>query len=111
MATETDTMRAVFSPLQTSVGTRGSGVDVVNADASGGDGVVDFDQQFVIEVRNRFDGSWSHGFEIVEHVAGTDPRFRLRRLSDGHILPALFSADDVLISQRPNPFEPRTSPA
>ena len=73
------------------------------ANTSDGESVADFDQQLVIEVRNRFDGSWSHGFEIVEHVAGdrTEPRFRLRRLSDGHVLPALFSADDVLINQRP----------
>lgn len=72
-----------------------------NADAgsSGLGPLWDFDQQLVVEVRNRFDGSWSHGFEIVEQVtteAGA-PKLRLRRLSDGVVLPALFSADDVVV--------------
>jgi hypothetical protein len=62
--------------------------------------VHDFDAHLVVEVRNRFDSSWSHGFEIVECVGGggPEPRFRLRRLSDGHVLPALFSADDVIVN-------------
>jgi hypothetical protein len=62
-----------------------------------------FDDQLVVEVRNRFDGSWSHGFEIVERVTddGTEPRFRLRRLSDQQVLPALFSADDIVLNPRP----------
>ncbi|HVT75865.1 MAG TPA: hypothetical protein VHD87_02460 [Acidimicrobiales bacterium] len=75
------------------------------ADAANGNGDswADFDDQLVIEVRNRFDGSWSHGFEIVERldVDGAAPRLRLRRLSDGHVLPALFSADDIVVNPTP----------
>jgi hypothetical protein len=56
----------------------------------------------LVEVRNRYDGSWSHGFEIVESIPGQsgEPRFRLRRLSDGYILPALFAADDIIAEPR-----------
>ena len=59
------------------------------------------DGPVVIEVRNRFDGSWSHGFEVVEAIdEPAGPRFRLRRLSDGTLLPDLFAADDI-IAHRP----------
>jgi hypothetical protein len=62
-------------------------------------------EPLIVEVRNRFDGSWSHGFAIVEHTisAEGEPRIRLRRLSDGHILPELFSADDVLLNPAGTP--------
>jgi hypothetical protein len=40
-----------------------------------------------VEVWNEFLNRWSHGFE-VEEVAGTD--FRLRRRSDGEVLPQVF---------------------
>ena len=58
------------------------------------------DDGFLVEVRNRFDGAWSHGFAIVETIddgTGEVPRYRLRRLSDGYILPSLFSADERLV--------------
>jgi hypothetical protein len=45
-----------------------------------------------IEVRSRFDRSWSRGFEVVESVPGG---YRIRRLSDGSVLPAVFEAKDV----------------
>jgi hypothetical protein len=49
-----------------------------------------------VEVRSRFDGAWCHGFEVAEVVDSLGQHaFRLRRLSDGAVLPALFSADDV----------------
>jgi hypothetical protein len=50
-----------------------------------------------VEVRNRLDGSWSRGFEIVEQLLdeGGKPKFRVRRISDGYVLPAVFSAEDV----------------
>ena len=56
----------------------------------------------LVEVRNRFDGSWSHGFEIVECLTdgGSGPRYRLRRLSDGVVLPASFTADDLIAQRR-----------
>jgi len=49
-----------------------------------------------VEVRSRFDGTWCQGFEVAEVVTSFGQHaFRLRRLSDGAVLPALFSADDV----------------
>ncbi|HVT76862.1 MAG TPA: hypothetical protein VHD87_07510 [Acidimicrobiales bacterium] len=60
--------------------------------------VPDYDTQFVVEVRNRFDGSWSHGFEIIETPEVDGPaRYRLRRLSDGVVLPELFGAQDIIV--------------
>lgn len=54
-----------------------------------------------VEVRSKFDRSWARGFEIVEVVEDhEDPTLdgaavRVRRRSDGQILPALFAEDDV----------------
>jgi hypothetical protein len=45
-----------------------------------------------VEVRNRFDRSWSTGFEVAEVL---DNRYRLLRLSDHSTLPELFDRDDV----------------
>jgi len=45
-----------------------------------------------VEVRNRFDGRWARGFEVV---AATDQGFRVRRLSDGRELPEEFARTDV----------------
>lgn len=60
------------------------------------------DAPILVEVRNRFDGTWSHGFAVVESLIGESdgPQFRLRRLSDGYLLPVLFTADDI-IAHRP----------
>ncbi|MGA2520910.1 MAG: hypothetical protein ABSG81_08865 [Acidimicrobiales bacterium] len=45
-----------------------------------------------IDVRNRFVGAWSHGFEVAE---SEEDGYRIRRLSDGSVLPDLFPDDDV----------------
>jgi hypothetical protein len=45
-----------------------------------------------VEVRRRFDQHWARGFEIVETG---EYGYRLRRLSDGIVLPTEFSAEDV----------------
>ena len=45
-----------------------------------------------VEVRSRFDGAWARGFEIAEVL---DRAYRLRRLSDGSVLPTEFECDDV----------------
>jgi hypothetical protein len=42
-----------------------------------------------VELRSRFDDRWTHGFAIA--VQG-DAAYQLRRLSDGHVLPAWFPA-------------------
>lgn len=47
-----------------------------------------------VEVRNRFDDRWSHGFSIA---AVGDDAYQLRRLSDGSILPAWFPSAMVRI--------------
>lgn len=45
-----------------------------------------------VEVHTRFDDSWSTGFEVAEiHGDGC----RLRRLSDGSLLPNLTGAPDM----------------
>jgi hypothetical protein len=55
-----------------------------------------------VEVRRRFDAQWARGFEIVEI---TDEGYRLKRTSDGEVLPAVFDPDDVRESRkRPNDF-------
>jgi hypothetical protein len=49
-----------------------------------------------VQVRNRFDGNWVYGFEVADVEDGDDETlFRLRRQSDGAVLPALFSEADV----------------
>jgi len=57
-----------------------------------------------VEVRSRFEQAWARGFdveEVVFHIErGGEPRYRLRRRSDGSILPALFDADDVREEKR-----------
>lgn len=45
-----------------------------------------------VEVRRRFDAQWARGFEIVD-VA--DDGYRVRRTSDGEVLPVTFAPDDV----------------
>ncbi|MEY2404815.1 MAG: hypothetical protein QOD38_2366 [Acidimicrobiaceae bacterium] len=45
-----------------------------------------------VEVRRRFDAQWARGFEVVEITAAG---VRVRRTSDGEVLPADFSEEDV----------------
>lgn len=50
-----------------------------------------------VEVRGRFEGRWSRGFEI----AGVeDDRYRVRRMSDGWVLPATFTAEELRPERR-----------
>ena len=46
-----------------------------------------------IEVRRRFDQRWARGFEVAEAIDGNG--YRVKRLSDGTVLPAEFTEDDV----------------
>jgi len=49
-----------------------------------------------VEVRSRFDDRWSRGFEVAEVVEeGDSARYKLKRRSDGSVLPALFVDDEV----------------
>jgi len=52
-----------------------------------------------VEVRSRLDGGWSRGFTIDKADVRADGTewFRLRRESDGVVLPSWFRADDVVL--------------
>jgi hypothetical protein len=50
-----------------------------------------------VDVRSRYLGTWSRGFEVAETLGDV---YRVRRLSDGSVLPSEFSSDDVRM-QRP----------
>jgi hypothetical protein len=50
-----------------------------------------------VEVRSRFEGAWTDGFEVAEV---TDEGYRIRRLSDGAVLPSLFTDIDVRRERR-----------
>jgi hypothetical protein len=43
-----------------------------------------------VEVRNRFDQHWAHGFEVAGHEGD---RYQVRRMSDGTVLPVTFDED------------------
>jgi hypothetical protein len=51
-----------------------------------------------VEVRSHYDDSWARGFEIAEVV--DDKRYRVRRLSDGMVLPLDFTDDDIRRERR-----------
>jgi hypothetical protein len=46
-----------------------------------------------VEVRRKFDARWARGFEVAEAIENNG--YRLRRLSDGSVLPAEFDEEDV----------------
>jgi hypothetical protein len=70
---------------------RGLGVQVADT-LSAGDKV---------EVRRKFDAQWAKGFEVVEP---TERGFRIRRLSDGEVLPVEFAERDLRKESRRNDF-------
>jgi hypothetical protein len=55
-----------------------------------------------VEVRARFDGRWCPGFEVADRIDDDSAAvaYRLRRRSDGTILPVPFAARDVIASGR-----------
>jgi hypothetical protein len=54
-----------------------------------------------VEVRSRFDRAWARGFEVAEQVTQDEGRrYRVRRRSDGSVLPVLFE-DDEIRAERP----------
>jgi hypothetical protein len=59
-----------------------------------------------VEVRSRFEDRWTRGFEVSEVVEpDTGPTvYRVRRRSDGSILPVTFSDDDVREERRRQPL-------
>jgi hypothetical protein len=56
-----------------------------------------------VEVRSRFDQAWARGFEVAEQVAADQGwRYRVRRRSDGSVLPTLFGVDELREERRKN---------
>ncbi len=54
-----------------------------------------------VEVRNRFEAGWSRGFEIAEIIeAQHGLEFKVKRRSDGSLLPSAFSVDDLREERR-----------
>lgn len=45
-----------------------------------------------VDVRSRYVGAWSRGFEVAEKVGGG---YRVKRLSDDSVLPDVFTPDDI----------------
>jgi len=45
-----------------------------------------------VDVRSRYVGTWSSGFEVAEPL---QDGYRILRLSDGSVLPDVFTNDDV----------------
>ena len=52
-----------------------------------------------VEVRNRFDGAWVGGFEVVTVDAALN-RYQVRRRSDHIVLPAPFAVGDLRTANR-----------
>ena len=50
-----------------------------------------------MEILNCFERRWSRGFEVVERVA---EGYRVRRLSDGSVLPVVFAESVVRCDSR-----------
>jgi len=49
-----------------------------------------------VEVRRRFDRAWARGFQVID---GDGSLFRLRRESDGAVLPVSFPATDLRLAR------------
>ena len=54
-----------------------------------------------VQVANRFTAEWCGGFEVADVVDGS---YRLRRRSDGVVLPATFPSEQLRAEGRVNPL-------
>jgi hypothetical protein len=54
-----------------------------------------------VEVRSRFIGTWSRGFEIADHRQSS---YRIKRLSDGSVMPDDFDPSDVRPERKRHDF-------
>jgi hypothetical protein len=59
-----------------------------------------------VEVRSRFEERWTRGFEVSEVLEADEgaPVYRVRRRSDGSILPVTFNDDDLREERRRQPI-------
>lgn len=55
-----------------------------------------------VEVRSSLERKWARGFEIADLVGGEPSGYRIRRRSDGAVLPVVFGAEDVREERRRN---------
>lgn len=76
---------------------RGEGLMVQN-----GETAFDLTPGTPVDVRNRYVGSWSHGFEVAESINGNG--YRVRRMSDGSILPEPLSREELRPERRKRNF-------
>jgi hypothetical protein len=55
-----------------------------------------------VSVRSSFEGAWCSGYQIAEVVKDGDgvAGFRLRRMSDGAVLPPVFPLSEVIPAGR-----------
>jgi hypothetical protein len=54
-----------------------------------------------VEVRTRFESNWTRGFEIADRDDTQQPAvYKVRRRSDGTVLPVMFSEDDLREERR-----------
>jgi hypothetical protein len=67
------------------------------AEDDGGEGAGAFSPGTRVEVRNRLDGRWTRGFEVIEAIGDA---YRLRRLSDGMELPLPFDGEHLRKERR-----------
>jgi hypothetical protein len=51
-----------------------------------------------VEVKTRFDGTWSRGFEVADVE---DDGLRIKRMTDGSVLPSLFRPNEVRRESHP----------
>lgn len=51
-----------------------------------------------VDVRSRYVGTWSRGFEVAEKLKGDG--YKVRRVSDGSVLPETLSNDEVRPERR-----------
>jgi hypothetical protein len=49
-------------------------------------------------VRRKFDQRWARGFEVAEAVNGDG--YRVRRLSDGSVIPVPFPEEEVRVEKK-----------
>lgn len=63
---------------------------------------VDFSAGTRVDVRSRYVGSWTRGFEVAERVR--DGGYRVRRVSDGAVLPDLLAEEELRPERRRTDF-------
>lgn len=77
---------------RTQCGTKGRSVEVADNDSSTAMSTSEPRVGTKVEVKARFDGTWSQGFEVADVE---DDGYRIKRMTDGTVLPSLFHTHEV----------------